>query len=314
MKQIPCIFCGKLNREVVIEENGFLGVKCESCSLIYISPRPDDEEVTHLYSDTHAVLYADAQFQFDKFNRMEASRTLAKIRQFKLGGQLLELGPGGGGFLAEAGKCGYQPHGIELNPIEARWIREKLRLPCESAALSAASFEGKQFDVIYHRDVLSHLPHPIESFKEMHRALKIDGLLIFETGNIADVNRKYLKYFSQFSYPDHLFFFGEASINTLLAKTGFKLLRIDREPILLQLILQKALWKLKDALKDENAKVDMGSKQALAPGRPSALSPRRRLRNYYRYVRYYFVRCGRFLPKKGRPMKLLVFAQNGGNK
>ena len=73
----------------------------------------------------------------------------------------------------------------------------------------------------------------------MHRALKPDGLLVFETGNIADVDRKYMKYFSQFSYPDHLFFFGEQSLNILLERTGFAMRCIDREAIMLQLILQK---------------------------------------------------------------------------
>jgi hypothetical protein len=126
-----------MNRHVAVEENGFLGVKCNNCQLIYISPRPDVDEITKLYTDKHAVLYADAQFQFEAFNRMEASRTLAKIRKLREGGALLELGAGGGCFLSEAQKCGYQPYGIELNPIEARWITEKLQIPCETMALHA---------------------------------------------------------------------------------------------------------------------------------------------------------------------------------
>jgi 2-polyprenyl-3-methyl-5-hydroxy-6-metoxy-1,4-benzoquinol methylase len=193
MEQMSCIFCGTPSRDVAITEKGFTGVRCNNCNLIYISPRPNTAEVTHLYTDEHAVLYADAQFQFDGFNRMEAARTLSKIKRYKTGGSILELGPGGGFFLSEARNWGYEPYGVELNPVEARWINGKLRIPCENAPLSANSFNGKQFDIIYHKDVLSHLADPISVFCDMNRALKKDGLLVFETGNIADVHENYMK-------------------------------------------------------------------------------------------------------------------------
>ena len=308
MEEVSCILCGTRSSDVAIVENGFTGVKCHNCNLIYISPRPNPTDITRLYTDEHAVLYADAQFQFDKFNKTEAARTLANIRNLKKGGALLELGPGGGFFLSEARKCGYDPYGIELNPIEARWINEGLQIPCETTVLNAQSFGGRRFDVIYHKDVLSHLANPLDAFQQMHRALKSDGLLVFETGNIADVDKKYMKYFSQFSYPDHLFFFGERSLNILLEKAGFTARHIDREPIMLQLMLQKALWWLKDFLKEPKVVQQMALNKGLTRGN-KALSTKRQLRNLYRYVQHYLVRCGAFLPKQGRPLKLVTFAQ-----
>ena len=172
MEEVSCIFCQTVSRDVAITEKGFTGVKCHNCNLIYISPRPNAIEITQLYTDKHAVLYADAQLQFDEFNRMEAARTLAKIRSYRTSGSLLELGPGGGLFLSEARNFGYQPYGVELNPIEARWIEERLHVPCENVALSERTFGGKLFDIIYHRDVLSHLYDPIGAFCDMNRALK----------------------------------------------------------------------------------------------------------------------------------------------
>src|SRR5438105_2703660 len=128
MEEIACIFCGARNHDVAIRENGFTGVKCQDCNLIYISPRPSASDVRKLYCDEHAVLYADAQFKFDKFNRMEAARALSKIKNYKTDGAFLELGCGGGDFLAESRDRGYDPHGIELNPIEARWINQRLQI------------------------------------------------------------------------------------------------------------------------------------------------------------------------------------------
>ena len=42
--------------------------------------------------------------------------------------------------------------------------------------------------------------------------LKPGGLHIFETGNLADVDHRYLKLFKAFQYPDHLFFYGDRSL------------------------------------------------------------------------------------------------------
>jgi SAM-dependent methyltransferase len=308
MEAISCIFCGQPSDRVVITENGYSGRKCSGCNLIFISPRPTAAEITRLYNDEHAVLYADAQFQFDRLKRVVATRTLAKIKNYRKAGSLLELGPGGGFFLKEARKWGYEPYGIELNPIEARWINEEFEIPCENSALSESSFGGRKFDIIYHSDVLSHLYDPISVFGEMNRALKNGGLLVFETGNIADVDRKYYKFFAQFSYPDHLFFFGERSLKMLLDHTGYKYIRVYREAIMLQLLLQKSLWKLKDSLKDKQVLKEMGTHKHV-DSRRSNLSTKRRIRLAYAYLSQYLIRCGGILPKNGRPLKLLVVAE-----
>lgn len=308
MEDISCIFCGKSSDHIVITENGYAGRKCQDCNLIYISPRPSATEVTQIYTDENAVSYADSQFQFDRFKRMEAASTLAKIKHYRKTGSILELGPGGGSFLQEARNLGYEPYGIELNPIEARWINEKLRIPCENVALNEGSFGGKQFDIIYHSDVLSHVYDPIDALGDMNRALKHDGLLIFETGNIADVENRYYKLFTDFQYPDHLFYFGEHSLKQLLERTGFKCVYLYREAILLQLVLQKALWSMKDSLKDKSVLEEMKAKKQ-AGQHTNNLSVKRQLRLLYRYVSYFLIRLGGILPETGRPLKLLIVAE-----
>jgi hypothetical protein len=145
----------------------------------------------------------------------------------------------------------------------------------------------------------------------MNGALKKGGLLLFETGNIADVNPKYMKWFSQFSYPDHLFFFGEHSLQLLLDATGFTLVSVHRERILLQLVLQKVLWKFKDSLKEEQ--VLYSSERATGGSNSgSRLTLKRRLRLLYRYAGFCLLRCGCLLPTRGRPLKLLVLAKKTG--
>jgi 2-polyprenyl-3-methyl-5-hydroxy-6-metoxy-1,4-benzoquinol methylase len=259
-----------------------------------------------------AVLYADAQFKFDRVKRKQAALSLSVIKKFMKTGSLLELGAGGGSFLQEARDWGYEPHAIELNPIEAKWIEEELAIPCENKVLSDNSFGGKQFDIIYHNDVLSHFYDPIEAFLCMNRALRKGGYLVFETGNIADVRQNFYNLFSQLSYPDHLFFFGEKSIHLLLDRTGFEQVYINRKSTILCLLLQKALWEFKDSLKDESVREEMKTHKGLAL-QSSGSSFKRRLRLMYRYLGHSLFRLGGILPKNGRPLKLLIVARKSSN-
>lgn len=308
MESVDCIFCHKPNDEVAIMENGYQGRRCVDCRLIYISPRPNALETAQLYSDEHAALYADAQLHFEQYKRTEASETLKIIQKFKANGTILELGAGGGSFLATARASGFVPYAIELNPIEAAWMARDLNIPCESAPLNLNSFQGKKFDIIYHRDVLSHLHDPLHTFEMINQSLQDKGLVIFETGNIADVNPRYLWLFSQFLYPDHLYFFGERSLRLLLERTGFECLKVYQSPIVLPLLLQKVLWRFKDSLKDGSS---VDRKPAVSPTNHAAnrRSVKRRVRLLYRYTSHYLSKLGEIFPKNGWPLKLVVVAQ-----
>jgi SAM-dependent methyltransferase len=186
-----------------------------------------------------------------------------------------------------------------------------MHIPCETVPLSDRSFGGRRFDIIYHRDVLSHLYEPISVFQNINRALNENGLLVFEPGNIADVREEYYQWFSQFLYPDHLFFFGERSIGILLERTGFKCLAIYREAIALELLLQKMLWKSKDYLKDRRIEVEDARQEGGFDSSARGISIKRRLRHMYRFVSSYLTKLGAILPKDGWPLKLLVIAQKG---
>ncbi len=136
------------------------------------------------------------------------------------GGALLEIGPGRGRSCARHAVAASMS-GVELNLTEASFIRSELGIPCAESLGAAQELAGGQFDVIYHRDVLSHFYDPHEEMERLRALLKPGGLHIFETGNLADVDHRYLKLIASFQYPDHLFFYGERSLGKLLDQTGY---------------------------------------------------------------------------------------------
>jgi len=244
MESIPCIFCNVDDSFPVIHENGYTGRKCRRCGLIYISPRPSREEIRNLYADDGAVTSSQCQFADESYKRLHARLTVKILHRYASGGKLLEIGPGSGLFMDQARADGFTPCGVEPNLIQAKYIRNRLELPCESRQLSDA-YPSELFDVIYHCDVISHMYDPCTEFRTMRERLKPDGVLIFETGNMGDVRPDRLALVPQFQYPDHLFFFSTRNLESLLLLSGFYTVRQFRFSTVPDLLFRKAASRFK---------------------------------------------------------------------
>jgi 2-polyprenyl-3-methyl-5-hydroxy-6-metoxy-1,4-benzoquinol methylase len=322
MNEIKCIFCNTGSNNVVVEENGYKGRKCPQCGLIYVSPRPSFNEIVDLYGHNEAHVSAEAHLSASTAKRLYAKHHLRIIRSFAKGGDLLELGAGAGYFLDEARRAGFAPHGLEFNPAQADFIRQRLGIPCDESPLSTEIFHGKKFDVVYHCDVISHLFDPISDFRTMNEVMKDNSFLIFETGNIGDVDERYFKYFQQFQYPDHLFFFGTQNLMELLERTGFRLETIHRYSITPELFARKLLSKVKSNGKNEvNHSPEDDTEPAVQPasGRQADVHARRNsfkvsvkegLRKAHKYFNYSLrYQIGHIAPKGSRPQTLIVVAR-----
>lgn len=237
-----CILCRSGPEDpVVLRENGYECRRCRSCGLIYLWPRASAEEVVNLYGHGLAQISAEEHRAAAPISRLRARHHLRILRAVCRSGDLLEIGAGAGFFLEEARRLGYSPHAIELNPVQAAFIRDTLRIPCETSPLSTASFGGRRFDLLYHADVMSHFREPQAEIERMHGALKPGGCLVFETGNLADVDERYFRVFDRFQLPDHLFFFGVRHLEGMLARAGFVPLRTYRYSLLPQLAVLRAM-------------------------------------------------------------------------
>lgn len=317
MENIQCIFCNISSDQIVIEENGYTGRKCPNCGLIYISPRPTFPEILNLYGHDQAHISAESHLSGAFGKRLYAKHNLRVIKKFIKHGSMLEIGAGGGYFLDEARKEGFDVYGVEFNGIQADFIRSKLGIPCEESPLDVSLFDGKKFDIIYHCDVISHFYDPILEFQKINDKLKKNGIVVFETGNFGDVKEEYYRFVTKFQYPDHLFFFSENNLKELLGQTGFEFIKIYRYSILPQLVISKTLKKVIDFIKSKG-KTNNIDKQNIT-GVPSSnisnsnisgFSFKQSIKNAYNYF-FYLIRykIGYVMPKKGRLQTVIVIAR-----
>jgi len=312
-EEIECIFCNKTNNNVYIEENGYQGKKCLICNLIYISPRPTIDEMQFLYNHDNAQISARGHIDSEFEKRLYAKHNLKIVKKFITYGSILEIGCGAGYFLDEARKGGFEPYGIELNKVQANFINKALKISCEESLFQAGSFGDKKFDIIYHCDVLSHFFDPVFEFKKMSLKLNKNGIVVFETGNLGDVSKKYLSYIENFQYPDHLFFFSEKNIRDLLEKTGFELLKVYRYGILPQLFINKLAKKVKKLLKHatkSKLKSNKKSQNSMYDSKNNKAKKSRLIKTIYCSIVYFMrYKLGYIIPKKAMPQTVIVVAR-----
>jgi len=248
VEEVKCLFCQTETDKVFWEENGYKGRKCQRCGLIYISPRPSEEEMKTLYEQGLAGgATAEEQMENRYLKDLNARYTLGLIQKYKQTGRLLEIGSGGGQFLQAAKSASFSPYAVEINRKQAQYIEDTLKIPTENCSASWPHFfKDLQFDVIYHKDLLSHLHNPLEVFKTIHTKLKDDGILVFETGNFGDLSKRWLNFLGRVSYPEHVYLFSRQNILDLLNLSGFACLETHYHTVVVSALFWKVFFSLTD--------------------------------------------------------------------
>lgn len=294
MDTVGCLLGHGPSDDIAIVENGYTGRRCGTCGLIFISPRPTAAETLALYRDDAAHLSASTHFAHDAAAVLMARHHLRYVRRLvRPGARLLEIGSGTGAFLREAQAVGYEVYGLEPNPVQAERIRA-MGLRCEQEPLSRSVFGDVRFDIIYHCDVLSHFSDPIAEFALMRERLAPGGFIVFETGNGADVHPRYYRLFRSWQYPDHLYFFGRATLRELIARAGLRTVGMRAWSTLPQMAVQRLLRR--------NRTTPAGG-GAGAPGIPRRSNLAAHVNHWLRYG------AGRLPMPPNAPHTLLVTAQ-----
>jgi SAM-dependent methyltransferase len=212
METVVCPLCGSSGAPSV-EDNGWHSNSCD-CGVIFVTPRPLEGENPWSHAGLQRASYG---------RTLRARLALRIMGRYRPAGRLIDFGAGGGQFLQEALKCGYDASAVEVDPALVAHF-DSLGIPC------SPSLDG-EVDVIYACDVLSHLRDPLSVMRDFNNHLRPGGLLVLETGNFPDVNARYFDRLS-FNFPDHLYFFGESATVRLLSLGGFVVHEVQRFDLL----------------------------------------------------------------------------------
>lgn len=211
-----CLLCGASAGRVVVVEGEYCGRAC-SCGVVYIDPRPDPGTV-HFAADHHIETYYS----------LPAKVRLDWVAKFARSGRILEIGCGEGQFLALAQARGYGVAAIEPNRQAADVAANTLGIDVERALVEESSLAPRQFDVVFHVDLLSHFPDPVAALRKMSELVKPDGVVCFEVGVFGGLSPAWYPFVGRIGYPQHLWLYSEQAIRTVVERAGLRVERVRR--------------------------------------------------------------------------------------
>lgn len=213
-----CDVCGHDAFDLVFEKEGFRHVRCTSCGLVFVNPRLKAHAQGQTISGTGAMTE-------DVITSNQARRLRKEARLFdpyRSLNTLLEIGPGKGWFLMEAGALGWETHAVEINELCVRRLRVQGIKRIHEGGVHTWSPTLHSFDVIRMWDVIEHLESPSLALEKCALALRPGGLLTMATTNFASLSR--IVNGPEWVYLngcDHIVLFSPVTIARLLYKHGF---------------------------------------------------------------------------------------------
>jgi 2-polyprenyl-3-methyl-5-hydroxy-6-metoxy-1,4-benzoquinol methylase len=302
MEQVNCALCQSSAAPPYVRENGYRAVRCEGCALVYCNPRPSIEEMRELYEGQETQIDLRGHLLQRDRKLAEAEKALSYIQRYVAGGRLLEVGSAAGYFLWAAQQRGFEVQGLDITEQFVNFSRDVLGVPAHRGTLREVPFAPASFDLVYHRNVLSHLAYPVEEFRILRELLRPGGTMVFETGNVAELPPSAA---GRLELPDHLYHFSEQAIRKLLEVTGFDCVRVHRFFLIEKLrpIPQlEAYWRRRATSARKGRHGDIADIRDVPTTKPAL----RRLMRLGQTIRY---DLGERLPTHGHRCTLLVVAQ-----
>lgn len=140
--------------------------------------------------------------------------------------RLLDLGCGGGTYLAVAKSCGWEVVGVDPDPKVVGVARER-GYEVHEGGIEVFDGRSELFDAITLNHVIEHLHDPLEVLRSCHRLLKPGGQIYIATPNMESSGRRVFgKNWRGLETPRHLVIFTERSLKGALQVAGFRRIRV----------------------------------------------------------------------------------------
>lgn len=193
-ENVACNLCGSTEKAVLATRDRWLNpltnVICTHCGLIRVDPMPTDAELERYYANHYRLHYQSTLEPTPKSidrGQKSAKARLDHLQQFlKPGARILDIGAGGGEFLAEAKSRGYEVEGVEPSVGFARYAERTYGVKVHIAPLNKIDFGSRKFDLIHSFHVFEHLRDPFASMELVHTLLKPDGYFYVAVPNMAE--------------------------------------------------------------------------------------------------------------------------------
>jgi SAM-dependent methyltransferase len=231
---VPCPACGSQRYSYRFEKYKCKFLECDTCSTLYMSPRPTPAVMDDYYSksENYAIwnkyIFPKSEVsRRDKICRPNLDRIIDECRQRGFDKPVfLEIGPGFGTFSSLANDSGFfsSVSVVERTPSMAKACRAKGLNVIESALEEVPNDFLEVADVVVCFEVIEHIFEPIDFLVGVSRILKPGGLFMFTCPNGKGFDTEMLREASPSVDTEHVNLFNPQSATLLLNRAGFEVM------------------------------------------------------------------------------------------
>jgi SAM-dependent methyltransferase len=225
-----CLSCqaGSFTAVRYTDELSYL--RCDGCGHLSLSSDSESPDRAYFKAQQKRYFHSNSIY-LDRSNswvETEAVRRRAQLirKCLDTNSRLIEIGPGSGRLLKELLSSGYKIDVIE----ESEVLAEKLRIDTHQKVLvgefEEQPLEPEEYHGLLTFHVVEHIPDVLTHFKQIHRILKPDGVLVLATPN-ADSWENNLPFSLSPNYDSsHVHIFTARSLENCLIAAGFEVVDI----------------------------------------------------------------------------------------
>ncbi len=168
-------------------------VACSDCSFMYVERDFPESYVNGYYEERAGGGCGLTKENFFWWHEAmkHSNRHILSLLGPANSRRMLDVGCGGGTFLADARDAGWAVSGLEINAEFPEFCRKELGIEDVKVGLiSDPPFPDASFDAVAMLDVLEHMYDPVASVTQCARLLKPGGVLVVKSPNGAVQLRK----------------------------------------------------------------------------------------------------------------------------
>lgn len=230
LQSTNCVGCGAshIDSEIYLEKNYFKILRCYSCEMLYVNPRPKRTAMKKFFEESRAIAdYTSMVESAKKFRKANIFTPLsAKIKELLYDRsspqKILEIGCGPGLLLETLREVNssWKIEGIDISPEAVNICQEKglmvSRLDIESGKLQS------KYDLIVLWAVLDHFSDPRAVMQKIYDSLNEGGFVLIGNMNVEGLESHVLGFDNHsFAPPERLNYYGIKSIQSLLERCAF---------------------------------------------------------------------------------------------
>jgi SAM-dependent methyltransferase len=232
-EQAPCL-CGNSGGILLTERDRYcLSVNtylCKFCGILRTNPRLDRSSLLKFYDQDYRSIYigySQPPNEFFKQQEIHGKSILSFIQSSikpKENLIVFDVGCGAGGTLIPFKDIGCKVFGCDLGS-QYLHLGRNLGLTLEHGDIESLGQYGKA-DLIILSQVLEHLPRPFLELRKISDLLNTNGYLYIELPGVFKIHETVgnpLIYFQN----AHLYHFTLSSLNSILQKVGFEVVKGD---------------------------------------------------------------------------------------